>query len=88
MIETTTIEFRLDLLWHVDQTFGGIYWAWSLASVDGERRAGGRVADLTGEFRLDGGDPTAEAERVADEVCRRVDIDRANVVLAVEGIEV
>ena len=81
----TTSAYRLDLLSHVDRTHGGDYWVWSLTDYDGECREGGRVDDLAGRYDLDAANATAEAERVADEVCRMLDINRAGVVLAMEG---
>ena len=81
----TASQYRLDILRHVDRTHGGVYWAWSLVSVDGQRREGGRVDDLPGEYDLDDGNATVMAGRVADQVCRQCNIDRSEVVLAMDG---
>ena len=82
---TITAVYRLELLRRADRTHGGDYWAWSLTSIDGEHRDGGRVDELVGTYHLDGGDPTAEAERVWDQVCHQCDIDRRQVVLSMDG---
>jgi len=84
MTRATSKPNRLDIMRHVDHTHGGDYWAWSLTSVDGDR-LDGRIDDLAGTYYLDGRNPTAEAERVADQVCHQLDIVRDSVVLTMEG---
>jgi hypothetical protein len=85
MTTATTSSYRLDILRHANRTHGGNLWVWALTSVDGDRHEGGHVDSLSGIFNLDGGDATAEAERVCDQVCHQCDIDRDKVLLTMEG---
>jgi hypothetical protein len=82
---STTATYRLDILRHVDRTHGGDYWVWSLITADGDRRDGGRVADLAGGIVPDGTDDEMDAERVACSVCSQCRIDREDVSLRLQG---
>jgi hypothetical protein len=78
---STTAPYRLDILLFVSGIVTD-FWFWSLTTTDGEKLDWGLVDDLTGTYDLDGSDGTADAERVADQVCHLCDIDRADVVMS------